>query len=61
MKKFRENTCNLLDMVDDGVVDANKMLEAALMYMSDDEVGDMMRLNELFFYDEEDEEGEGDE
>lgn len=59
MKKPRENTCNLLDMVDEGVVDAYTVLEAALMYMSDDEVEDLMRSNDLMLIDdEEDEEDE---
>ena len=60
MKKPRENTCNLLDMVDEGVVDAYTVLEAALMYMSDDEVEDLMRSNDLMLIndDEEDEDDE---
>jgi len=36
-----------LDMVDQGVVDARSILEACLIYMSHDEVRDMLDANEL--------------
>jgi hypothetical protein len=56
MKKPRENTCNLLDAIEEGMFDPMIVLEAALLYMSDDEVGDMMHSNEFLI--EEDEEDE---
>lgn len=46
-------------MVVDGLVDAQSLLEACLMYMSHDQVRDMLDANELsprFDYDRDDEE-----
>lgn len=51
----RKHTCKLLELVDDGVIDAKEALQAALCYMSEDEVADMCRVND-FFFEEEDEE-----
>lgn len=36
-----------LQMVDEGLVDARSLLEACLVYMSNDEVRDMLDANEL--------------
>ena len=43
----RENTNKLLDMIEDGVLDATFVVTACLKYMSEDEVSDMMRSNEI--------------
>lgn len=45
----REVTEKLLDMVDDGMLDADLLLTACLKYMSEDEVKDMAKLNEFLF------------
>ena len=48
-----------IELVEDGMVDPMMMLTAALKWMSNDEVGEMLDANELsdrFFADEEDEE-----
>ena len=55
----RETTNKLLEMVDDGMLDARTLALACLKYMSEDEVEDMARANE-FLEDEEDEDTEPD-
>ena len=53
----REYTTKLLDAVEDGLISAQAVVEMALSYMSEDEVHDMMRVNDLLYYlDAEDEE-----
>lgn len=42
-------------MVDSGVMDATVALQAALMYMSEAEVTDMMQSNDMIFDDTEEE------
>ena len=56
-RNVREWTCRLLEMVDDGVLDPKMALEMCTSYMSEDEVEDMMRINDLkqYFEDEEEE------
>ena len=49
----REITNKLLEMVDDGVLDAKTLALACLKYMSEDEVEAMAKANE-FLEDEED-------
>jgi hypothetical protein len=51
----RKVTNQILEAVDDGLLDPKQALLAALKYMSEDEVADMARINELLF----DEEVEG--
>jgi hypothetical protein len=51
----RKVTNQILEAVDDGLLDPKQALLAALLYMSEDEVADMARINELLF----DEEVEG--
>jgi hypothetical protein len=41
-------------MMDDGVMDAKSIAEMCLAYMSEDDVEDMMRSNDLLADDEED-------
>ncbi len=44
MANPREYTCRLLEMVDSGILLAADVMNAALLYMSDSDVEDMMRL-----------------
>ena len=43
----RETTNKLLEMVDEGLLDARALILACLEYMSEDEVEDMARSNEF--------------
>lgn len=54
----RKITNKILELVDDGVLDARTALLAALCYMSEDDVADMARCNELVGEDEDAEEVE---
>jgi len=51
----RKYTTKLLDMVDEGIIDPKAVMEAALCYMSEREVEDMMRVNDFLLEEEEDE------
>jgi len=51
---MRKCTTALLEMMDDGVMDAKSIAEMCLAYMSEDDVEDMMRSNDLLADDEED-------
>jgi hypothetical protein len=44
----------LLELIDSGLLDARDVVTMAVKYMSEDEVADMMRINEVSY--EEDEE-----
>ena len=44
MANPREYTCRLLEMVDSGILSADEVLGAAIAYMSDSAVEDLMRL-----------------
>jgi predicted deacetylase len=57
-KQTRKATSALLALVDEGVLDSRQVLLCALVYMSERDVADMARLNELL--EEEEEEGEED-
>ena len=60
-RKTREYTCMVLDMMDEGALDPKAVAEMCLAYMSEDEVKDMCRSNDILPADEdEDEEEEGD-
>jgi len=50
---MRTQTNRLIDMMDEGLISAQAVAEMALAYMSEDEVADMMRCNDIL--DEEDE------
>ena len=54
-RQAREKTCEVLDLVDQGVLTAQQVMEACLSYMSESEVADMARING-FTMSEEDEE-----
>ena len=52
---MRTQTTRLLEMMDEGLVTAQSVAEMALAYMSEDDVADMMRANDILDEDEEDE------
>jgi hypothetical protein len=54
---MREYTSKLIAMMDEGLISAEAVAEMALAYMSEDDVKDMCRANDLLL-DEEDEEAE---
>jgi hypothetical protein len=49
----REYTNKALEMVDQGLIDAEYLLVCALKYMSEDDVRDMLEANELVTEEEE--------
>jgi hypothetical protein len=49
----RTHTNRLLEMIEDGLIDAQIVVEMALTYMSEDQVRDMMDVNGLSEYEEE--------
>ena len=51
---MRTQTTRLLEMMDDGVISAQAVAEMALSYMSEDDVADMMRSNDILEDDEDD-------
>jgi hypothetical protein len=51
---MREMTSKLIAMMDEGLISAEAVAEMALAYMSEDDVADMMRSNDILL-DEEDE------
>ncbi len=55
---MRDATNKILQMIDDGVLDMKTVLEAALMYMSEDDVRDMARVNDISLGDDDDDERE---
>ena len=52
---MRTQTTKLLEMMDEGLISAQAIAEMALAYMSEDDVADMMRANDIL-----DEDGEPD-
>ena len=54
--QVRQATIAILEMVDDGILDARTALSAALGWMSDDEVEEMATANQFLEYPDEDEE-----
>ena len=50
---MRDATNRLIEMMDEGLISAQAVAEMALAYMSEDDVADMMRSNDIL--DEEDE------
>ena len=53
---MREMTSKLIAMMDEGLITAEAVAEMALAYMSEDEVADMMRCNDILLEEDEDEE-----
>ena len=56
---MREMTSKLIAMMDEGLISAEAVAEMALAYMSEDDVADMMRSNDILLDEEEDEEYDG--
>lgn len=56
---MRTQTNKLIDMMDEGIISASAVAEMALAYMSEDDVADMMRANDIL--DEEEDDGQPDE
>ena len=56
MKTTRKVTNQLLELVEDGILDPQAVMEACLKYMSEDDVADMAHCNELILEEEEEEE-----
>jgi len=52
---MRTQTIKLLEMMDEGLISAQAIAEMALAYMSEDDVADMMRSNDILDEDEEEE------
>lgn len=53
---FREYTRKLLEAIQEGMIDRDTVITAALQHMSEDEVRDMCEANGFFEHEEEDEE-----
>lgn len=49
---MRTQTTRLLEMMDEGLISAEMVAEMALAYMSEDDVADMMRANDILDEDE---------
>jgi hypothetical protein len=58
MSNPRKYTAMLLDMVEEGVLDKDNVILACVKYMSESDVEDMMRANEMIIDDEDSEEEE---
>jgi hypothetical protein len=58
---MREMTSKLLAMMDEGLVSAEAVAEMALSYMSEDDVADMMRANDILLDEEDEDDGQPDE
>ncbi len=56
----RKYTSLLMDAVEDGLLSPTAVMEMALSYMSEYEVHDMMRVNDVLYYLEAEEEEEPD-
>ena len=56
----REYTTKMLEMMDEGMISAEAVAEMALAYMSEDDVKDMVRSNDLIPWLENDEDDEPD-
>lgn len=60
----RKYTNMLLEMIDDGLIDRDLVINACLKYMSEDDVQDMMEANEFIeeqYEDEDEDDGQPDE
>jgi len=49
----RQQTNYLLELIDSGLLDARDVVTMAVKYMSEDEVADMMRMNDVLVEDDE--------
>jgi hypothetical protein len=50
---MRKETNRLLDMIEEGLIDPHAVADMCLAYMSEDDVADMMRANDLLEDDDE--------
>ena len=50
---MRDVTNKILEMIDEGLLDARAVVQMCLKYMSEDAVADMAEANEIFFEDDE--------
>lgn len=53
-RQTRKVTNQILELVEDGILDPQVVMEACLKYMSEDDVADMAHCNELILEEEED-------
>ena len=51
----RKATCKALEMADEGLISYRFLAECALKWMSEDDVAEMLRANEIYVEDDEDE------
>ena len=58
---MRTQTTRLLEMMDEGLISAQAVAEMALSYMSEDDVADMMRSNDILDDEEDEDDGQPDE
>ena len=58
---MRTQTTKLLEMMDEGLISAEAVAEMALGYMSEDDVADMMRANDILLDEEDEDDGQPDE
>ena len=56
---MREYTSKLIAMMDEGLITAEFVAEMALAYMSEDDVADMMRANDILLDEEDEDEYDG--
>ena len=56
---MRTQTTRLLEMMDEGLISAAAVAEMALAYMSEDDVADMMRANDILLDEEDEDEWDG--
>ena len=56
---MREYTSKLIAMMDEGLISAEAVAEMALAYMSEDDVADMMRANDILLEEDDEEEYDG--
>jgi cytoplasmic iron level regulating protein YaaA (DUF328/UPF0246 family) len=49
----RQQTNYLLELIDSGMLDARDVVTMAVKYMSEDEIADMMRINDILVEDDE--------
>jgi hypothetical protein len=61
MDNTRKYTTILLDMVSEGILDKDNVILACVKYMSESDVEDMMRVNDMIIDDESEEEEVNDE
>jgi hypothetical protein len=59
-RKVRPATNRLIDMMDEGLIDARAVADMALSWLSESDVAEMMKANDLVEYDEDEDEDEYD-